>query len=524
MSETKLTLREAMKQAVAAHNAGALAKAERLYRAVLAAKPNHANALQLLGLVESQRGHNENALRLFDRSLGIRPDHFDALYNCAAAYFELNRIKEALDCYRQALAIKADPVCHSNLIFVMNFDGEASAAEQHAERARWNMLYARALAPRIASHANEPDPNRRLRIGYVSSHFRSQAATYGFGGAIVCHNKSRFEVVCYSDTRKEGEVTARLRAHADIWRHTAGLSDEDLAKLIRADEIDILVDCVGHMSNNRLLTFARKPAPIQVTAWGEPAGTGLKTMDYLFADPVLVPESERPLLAERVFDLPNFLGYWQPDDVPEPPPLPALARGYVTFGSFNRPNKIQDPVLRCWAAVLRALPTARLVLKSAGPSVDVSHPARIRRVLESEGIDTERVTLVGRTKRHEHFAAYREIDIALDPFPHGGGMTTLDAIWMGVPVVTWRGGTISSRLAAASLTALGLGDFIASDAEGYVALAVGKASGLKALAKTRAGLREKMAHSAVGDQNLYARAVEAAYVAMWREWCAGDRA
>jgi predicted O-linked N-acetylglucosamine transferase (SPINDLY family) len=275
------------------------------------------------------------------------------------------------------------------------------------------------------------------------------------------------------------------------------------------------------MRDNRLLAFAGRPAPIQVTAWGEPAGTGLKTMDYLLADPVLVHASERPLLAERVFDLPNFLGYWQPDAVPEPAPLPALARGYVTFGSFNRPNKIQDPVLRRWAAILRALPTARLVLKSAGPSADVSHPIRIRPVLESESIGSERVTLLGRTRRLEHFAAYHDIDIALDPFPHGGGMTTLDALWMGVPVVTWRGGTIASRLAAASLTALDLADFIAPDAESYVALAVAKARDLKGLAETRATLRERMARSAFGDPTLYARAVEAAYAEMWRTWCAG---
>lgn len=521
MSESKLTLRDAMKQAIAAHNSGALAKAERLYKAVLATKPDHPNALQLLASIESQRGHNEDALRLFDKSLAIRPDHFDTLYNCAAAYLELNRFKEAAACYRRALASKADPACHSNLIFVMNFDADTSAEEQHAERARWCALHTQALAP-VAGHANDRDPNRRLRIGYVSSHFRSQAATYGFGGAIVCHDKSRFEVVCYSDTRKEDEVTSQLRAHADIWRQTAGLSDDDLSGVIRADRIDILVDCVGHMRDNRLLAFARKPAPIQVTAWGEPAGTGLKTMDYLFADQVLVPESERPLLAERVFDLPNFLGYWQPDAVPEPATLPALARGYVTFGSFNRPNKIQEPVLRRWAAILRALPSARLVIKSAGPAADVSHPIRIRRVLESEGIGAERVTLLRRTTRAEHFAAYRDIDIALDPFPHGGGMTTLDALWMGVPVVTLCGGTIASRLAAASLTALDLTDFMAPDIESYVGLAVAKARDLKGLAETRATLRERMTRSAIGDPTLYARAVEAAYVEMWRTWCAGN--
>jgi len=373
MPENKLTLREAMTQAVAAHNSGELAKAERLYKAVIAAKPDHPDALHLLGVIESQRGRNEAGLELIDRSLAIRPQSATAFYNRGAALLDLNRLKEAQASYRQALAIKPDPKCHSNLIFVMNFDSDASAAEQQAERARWHELYAQEFMSSAAEHKNDPDPERRLRVGYVSSHFRAQAATYGFGGAIIAHDPGRFDVVCYSDTKTEDDVTERLRACTHTWRRTANLSDQELSELIRADGIDILVDCVGHMGDNRLLTFARKPAPIQVTAWGEPTGTGLKAIDYVFADPVLVPENERALLAERVVDLPNFLGYWLPDAVPDPSGLPAKANGYVTFGSFSRPNKVQDPVLRSWAAILRALPDARLVLKAAGTSIDKSY-------------------------------------------------------------------------------------------------------------------------------------------------------
>jgi predicted O-linked N-acetylglucosamine transferase (SPINDLY family) len=274
------------------------------------------------------------------------------------------------------------------------------------------------------------------------------------------------------------------------------------------------------MSGHRLLVFARKPAPIQVTAWGEPTGTGLKAMDYLLADPVLVPADERKLFAERIFDIPNFLGYWVPDLLPEPSALPALTRGYVTFGSFNRAPKIQDAVLRHWAEVLRALPGSRLVIKGYQALTDGVEQRRIHGVLGGEGIASDRVMLLGRRARTDHFADYREIDIALDPFPHGGGMTTLDALWMGVPVVTWPGRTLSSRLAAASLTALGLGDFIASDLDAYVALAVAKAADLDALARLRGTLRQRLAASAVGNSERYARAVENAYREMWRRWCA----
>jgi protein O-GlcNAc transferase len=280
------------------------------------------------------------------------------------------------------------------------------------------------------------------------------------------------------------------------------------------------VDLVGHMAGHRLRVFARKPAPIQVTAWGEPTGTGLPTMDYLLADPVLVPAAERALLTERIVDLPNFLGYWSPEPLPEPEALPAIEQGHVTFGSFNRLDKILDPVINVWTTILHALPAARLVLKDR-ILTDSGQRARIQAAFATYGIAAERLTLLGVSNRISHFSAYQKIDIALDCFPHSGGMTTLDALWMGVPVVTWPGRTISSRLAAASLSAVGLSDFIAADTESYVKLAVAKASDLAALARLRASLRPRIASSAVGDPQRYSRAVESAYCDMWRRWCAG---
>jgi len=243
-------------------------------------------------------------------------------------------------------------------------------------------------------------------------------------------------------------------------------------------------------------------------------------MDYLLADPVLITAAERALLVEQVVDLPNFLGYWAPDQLPEPSELPALRRGYVTFGSFNRVAKIGDSVLRTWASILRALPHAYLVLKAL--LADSSQRARIRDILAKEGIASERVKLLEHSDRAGHFIAYHEIDMALDPFPHSGGMTTLDALWMGVPVVTCPGGTISSRLAAASLTALGLTDFIAPDLDTYVELAIAKTADITALSRLRGTLRKRIADTAFGDPARYTSAVEAAYREMWRRWCAAS--
>jgi protein O-GlcNAc transferase len=485
----------------------------------LAIMPKYAEALYNRGRVLGTLNYQRDALESFDKALAIKPRYAEALNNRGAALRKLRHISDAIASFEQSLTIRPNPTCQSNLIFALNFVPAATAARQQTERTRWNELYAQRFTAMARPPNNDPDPYRRLRIGYVSSHFRHQAATYAFGGVVLCHDPTDFEVVCYSDTSDEDEVTAQLRARADKWHRTLALSDDEFAELVRDDGIDILVDCVGHMGGHRLLVFARKPAPIQVTAWGEPTGTGLQAIDYLLADPVLVPKSERALLAEQVYDLPNFLGYWVPDSLPEPVALPAIANGYVTFGSFNRLAKLQDPVLHSWAAMLRALPNARLVIKGDLRQAESGVAEAIFDVFGQEGIGRERVKLLGHSDRADHFKAYQSIDIALDPFPHGGGMTTLDALWMGVPVVTWSGGTISSRLAAASLTTLGLTDFVAADLENYIRLAVGKATDLDALAQLRSGLRRRVADSVIGDSILYARKVERAYRDMWQRWC-----
>jgi protein O-GlcNAc transferase len=501
---------------------GKLPEAAACYRQAVALKPDWSEAHNNLGTVLHELDRLTEAEACYRQAIAIDPQNAQVLDNLAAALRSAGRIDEAISSLRRALAINPDAaVAHTNLIFALNFVPSATAADHQAERARWDEQHARRFARSIRAHANDPCPRRPLRIGYVSSHFRHQAATFAFGGVIVCHDREQFEVICYSDTVEEDYITGHLQAAADKWHRTAKLSDEELADLIRADGIDILVDPVGHMSGHRLLVFARKPAPIQVTAWGEPTGTGLKTMDYLLSDPVLVPTGERELLAEKVVDLPNFLGFWVPEPLPEPGPLPALSRDYVTLGSFNRLDKIQDPVVRTWANILNAVPTARIVLKNRRFG-DAVQRDRIAALFAEDGIDRERLKFLPAATRLDHFSAYCDIDLALDTFPHGGGMTTLDALWMGVPVVTAPGRTISSRLAAASLAAAGLTDFIAPDLESYVGLTIAKASDLPALSELRTNLRARLADSPFGDPARYARAVEAAFREMWQRWCASQ--
>jgi protein O-GlcNAc transferase len=288
---------------------GEFAEAIKTYDAIIAARPNdlrahcnRANALKHLG-----RCHE--ALAEYERVLEADPGNADALYNRGNMFADLGLPKEAIRDLRRALALNPkDPDTSTSLIFALNFDPDATAQELQAERTKWGSRYDDLLNG--VAHPNKPEPDRRLRIGYVSAHFRHQAATYAFGGVIVHHDPQQFEIVAYSDTRDEDALTERLRSHVHSWRRTAHLSDDQLSSLIRADRIDILVDLVGHMKGNRLLVFAQKPAPIQVTAWGEPTGTGLKAIDYIFADPILIPAAERSLLRERVArstELPRLL-------------------------------------------------------------------------------------------------------------------------------------------------------------------------------------------------------------------------
>jgi predicted O-linked N-acetylglucosamine transferase (SPINDLY family) len=495
------------------------AEAAAQFRRAIEIKPDYVAAHSNLAAALHELGNPTEALLYARRALAIHVADADSFNVLGTSLLAMGRTEEAIGCFRRAVAERPDDAAlHSNLILSLNFYPKATTADQQLERATWAGRHASGFTKAVGPHENDRDPRRRLRIGYLSSHFRRQAATCAFGGVIVSHDPREFEVICYSDTAHEDSVTRQLAERADKWRNTMRLGDDELADLIRADRIDILVDLVGHMRGHRLLVFARKPAPIQVTAWGEPNGTGLKTMDYLLADRVLVTPEERGLLAEEVVDLPNFLGLWLPEAAPEPRSLPALSRGYITFGSLNRIDKVQDPVLVRWAAILRAVEHSHLVLKER-TLTDDGQKQRILDTLGRQGIPLGRVMLLGWRNPTEQFEAYQDIDLALDPFPYGGAMTTLEALWMGVPVVTYAGRTIPSRLSAASLSALGLTDFIAPDLDSYAELAIAKARDLKNLARLRASLRERMACSDFGNPVRYARAVEAAYRSMWQRWC-----
>jgi predicted O-linked N-acetylglucosamine transferase (SPINDLY family) len=352
----------------------------------------------------------------------------------------------------------------------------------------------------------------------VSADFRNHSAAFLFGPILKRHDRTAIEVVCYSDVRRPDDRTREFERIADRWLTVRHLSDEALADQVRADGIDLLVDLAGHSAGNRLRTFALKPAPVQLTGWGYGAGTGVPTIDYLMSDPVQIPPTVRPYFAERILDLPCFIPFEPPAYAPDVQELPAFKTGAVTFGCFNQFVKVSDGMLGLWAQILREVPRSRLMLKD--PALDdPSARAFALRALAANGIETSRVKLMGRTAHREHLDAYRNIDIALDPSPYGGGVTTWEALWMGCPVVTNIGRNAASTGTAAILFAIGLAGWTAENNDDYAALAIRGAADVRALAVIRAKLRTTIKASEAGNPDLYVRAVDAAFRDVWRKWC-----
>jgi predicted O-linked N-acetylglucosamine transferase (SPINDLY family) len=477
--------------------------------------------LALIGLGDAYQGLRDypHAIDAYEQALDGTPDNADLWKNYGRALEHHGRLAEAVEAYGRCLAIdpsRADIACAR--IFVLDALPITLETANAARRA-WNDHHARPLAHLIRPHTNVQDPVRRLRIGYVSGDFRRHSAASIALAVLEHHDPATVEVVCYSNSPQDDDYTARFKAVASRWRQVEALSDEELAAQVRADGIDILVDLSGYSQGNRLPTFARKPAPIQVTAWGYATSTGLDTMDVFFADPVVVPAEAEPLYAEKIVHLPNVVCYTPPGMPPAISPLPARARGYVTFGSYNRALKITTAVLETWARVLQAVPDSRLILKPRLPDSEATRE-RILGPLVRNGIAPERVEILGLTSGEEHLVTFGQLDIQLDTFPHTGGVTTLDGLLMGVPVVTLLGERIPERLSASFLTTLGLEDLVAHSIDEYVDTAIRLAGDLDRLARERSTLRERLLASPIGDAGQYTRAVEAAYRGLWREWCA----
>jgi protein O-GlcNAc transferase len=492
------------------------------YRRATALRPDYVDAHNNLGMALRDSGRYEQAITSYQRAIQLKPDFAKAFNNLGNALNDLGRGDEAIAAYRQATWLKPDYAkAHSNLIFTMNYHPDYDARMIHEEHRLWNERHAEGSRKFIPSHGNNRDPDRRLRVGYVSADFWNHPVGRFVLPLLEHHDHRQFEIFCYSAVTRPDAVTARFPPLADHWREIVGTTDEQAATQILADRIDILVDLAGHTAGNRLLVFARKPAPVQISYLGYPCSTGLSAINYRLTDGFANP----PNLAddfhtESLYRLPetNWCFAAPPDSPPvEPPPSNRL--GYMTFGSFNKFAKVTDPMLRLWGRILQEAPGSRLLLKAAAFDAE-SAGGRVRRNFAEQGIDVNRLDLRSRHLNDAaHLGMYGEMDIALDTFPYHGTATTCEAMWMGVPVVTLAGRSHASRVGRSLLSNIQLPELVAATPEQYIHLAVTLANDRDRLNTMRRTLRSRMQASPLMDAPRFARNIEAAYRQMWRNWC-----
>lgn len=457
-----------------------------------------------------------------EKALALAPDSIQAHMVLGLCLAGLGRVEEALASFDRALEIQPDfQSAISNKIFTLDFIADASVEQhQQARQMWWERIGAKIASEQARPHDNSRDPDRRLVLGYVSSDFNAHSAAFIFKPVLQHHDRAQFEIVCYACSSKVDATTSEFQGIADRWRDASQWTDDRLAAEIRADGVDILIDLSGHTRGNRLGVFARKPAPIQVHGWGHGTGTGLPTIDYLFSDPVAIPVEVRHLFAETVVDLPCFVTLTPLPAGIARAPTPAIANGFVTFGVFNRISKISDEAADAWARILKQVPGSRLLIKDVALDDQLVRDNLLARFAAC-GLPAERVDLLGATLRGEHLASFNRVDICLDPFPQNGGVSTWEALQMGVPVVAKLGNSLPSRAAASILTALGLPDWVGNDDEAYVDIAVGHAAEIGELDRLRRDLPGQINAAAAGNPASYARAVDDAYRAMWQRYCNG---
>jgi len=502
---------------------GNLAEAVASLQQALRLEPDFPEALSNLGAAFEEQGKPEAAVESYQQALRLKPNYAQAHSNLGVALMAQGKLDAAVASYQQALRLKPDAAhFHSKLVFVFLFHPGYDAKAILEECQRWNQQHAEPLKRLIQGHSNHRDPERRLRIGYVSPDFRDHVQSFFTIPLLSHHDHRQFEIFCYANVVRPHAHTGRLRGHADVWRNTVGLSDQQVADQVRSDQIDILVDLTMHMANNRLLVFARKPAPIQVTWLAYPGTTGLSTIDYRLTDPSLDPPGLfDAFYSEESIRLPD--SFWCYDPLTDEPPvdaLPALENGFITFGCLNTFWKVNDGCLALWAQVLQAVPRSRLLLLAPRGQAREHVLAR----LERESIAAPRVEFADRQPRLEYLKLYHRIDMALDPLPYNGHTTSLDAFWMGVPTLTLVSTrTAFGRAGWSQLSNLGLQELAAETPEQYMELAARLAGDLSRLEELRSTLRQRMLRSPLMDGQRFARSVEQAYRQMWHRWCSQPR-
>jgi protein O-GlcNAc transferase len=497
---------------------GRLQEAEVHLRRALLLKPDSAEIAFNLGLLLWKLEKVEESIACNQQAVRLKPDYAEAHANLGNGLMERGQLDQAIAAYRVALQLKPDAAhIHSNLIRSLHYHPGYDPRAIREECRHWNSRHAEPLTREIRPHTNVPDPERRLRIGYVSPEFGGHVESFFTIPLLSNHDRRRFEISCYAQATDPDTLTERVRGYADVWRSISGLSDMQAADLVRHDQIDILVDLKVHTADNRLLLFARKPAPVQVSWLGYPGTTGLSTIDYRLTDPYLEPPGLFDAYsAEETLRLPDTFWCYDPQtDQPLINALPALESGAITFGCLNNLCKVNDGCLELWARVLQAVPRSRLLLLAPrGPGRDM-----VLAKLVQEGIAASRVDFAARQPRPEYLKLYHQIDLSLDPLPYNGHTTSLDAFWMGVPTLTLLGKTAVGRAGWSQLCNLDLKELAAETPQQYIAIAAQLAGDLPRLEDLRRTMRQRMLQSPLMDASRFARSMESVYRQIWRRWC-----
>jgi protein O-GlcNAc transferase len=487
------------------------------YEAALVLDPEYAEALNNLGHVLERGNEVATAEACYRQAIQLDPTYAAPHTNLGNILKNRGELDEAIAAYRRAIELRPDlSSLHSNLLLTLHYHPGVSPADLAREHRLWAERHVAPLAKLRRPHDNDPQPDRRLRIGYVSPDFREHPVARFILPLLRGHDRAQFEVFAYSDVTRTDETTGLARAHVDQWRDVASLGDEALAATVRGDRIDVLVDLAAHTGRNRLTVFARKPAPVQITYLAYCSTTGVDAIDYRLTDRYLDPPGAPDDYTERSLHLPHCYWCYSAPSSPGPAtPIAERSPGPPTFGCLNNFAKITDFTLELWIRLLRRVPEARLLIYARG----AAQRDRVQRALRGAGLPEARAAFVGYQPLTAYLETYRLIDVALDPHPYGGGTTTCDALWMGVPVVSLAGRTAVSRAGSTLLSNVGLEHLIAHSEEQYVELAAGLIREPDELAAMRRELRPRMESSPVMDSGQFARDVEAAFRGAWRAWC-----
>jgi len=489
----------------------------------IAAKGETAQRLASLALAQKAKGDNAAAEVTCRKVIEMQPGNVCALVTLASCLSTRADHAGANQFMEQALAANPQmPAIYSNIAFNITYMPEVTAEETFNCHREWSRRFEHPASAPPSAADRRSELERPLRIGYVSGDFGRHPVGFLLRDVVRSHDRNQFYIHCYSMMRQDDEITIAIREHSDSWIDALLTSDDDLTEQIRQDRIDILVDLSGHTAYNRLPTFAAKPAPIQATWIGYFHSTGLDSIDYFITDPYTSPKGCGQLYSEIPVHLPHSrFCYSAPEYAPDVAPVPALAKGFITFGSFNRLEKLVDPVVAAWTAILKAVPDSRLVLKAGSlDNKDVSDCLRSR--FNRCGLENDRLELRGPSSHPDMLAQYGEIDIALDSFPFNGGMTTLEALWMGVPVVTIAGNGVVSRQSYSALANVGLLELAFPDIDAYIQGTVSLALDLPRLVKLREVLRPRMSASPIRQPGQFTRDLEFLFRRMWKAWCRGE--